>query len=85
MAWGEVLFKDIFSEFGDVAFEDAVFDNNRFGIDVTIETMDSRVTHLSLSNTTSSNTTSPNSRIFLKGAERAQPSETTWRAYAGSL
>ena len=53
----------IWREFKDVMFEDVVFDNNRFEIDVTINTIDDRVTKLLLSNTTSSNTTSLNSRI----------------------
>ena len=46
-----------------MVFEDVVFDNNIFGIDVTIKTMYDRVTQLLSSNTTSSNTTSLNSEI----------------------
>ena len=51
-------------EFKDVVLEDAVFDDNRFDIDVTIKKKKiyNRVTKLLLSDTTSSNTTSLNSR-----------------------
>ena len=50
-------------EFKDVVFEDVVFDNNIFGIHVTLKkTIHNRFTQLLLSNTTSSNTTSLNSR-----------------------
>ena len=55
----------LLSEFRDVVFEDVVIDNNRFDIDVTIETIYNRVTKLLLSNNTSSNTTSLNSRTSL--------------------
>ena len=33
-------------EFRDVVFEDVVFDNNRFDVDVTINTIDNRITQL---------------------------------------
>ena len=46
-----------------MVFEDVVFDDNSFDIDVTIQTIYNRVTQLLLSNTTSSNTTSLNSRV----------------------
>ena len=49
-----------------MVFEDVVFDNDRFGIDATITTTYNRVTRLLLSNTTSSNTTSLNSRVIVK-------------------
>ena len=50
-------------EFKDVVFEDVVFDNDRFDIDVEIQTtIYNRVTQLLLSDTTSSNTASLNSR-----------------------
>ena len=45
-------------------FEDVAVDNHRYDIDVTITQIYNRVTQLSLSNTTSSNTTSLNSRII---------------------
>ena len=46
-------------------FKDVVIDHNRFDIDVTIQTIYNRLTQLLLSNTTSSNTTSLNSRYII--------------------
>ena len=60
-----VLHARVIREFKDVVFEDVVFDSNRFDIDVTIKAIDNRVTKLLLSNTTSQNTTSLNSRVIL--------------------
>ena len=53
-------------------FRDVVFDNNRFGIDLTVTTIDNRVTKQFLSYTTSSNTTSLNSRAFVVSGVHAQ-------------
>ena len=50
------------SEFRDVVFEDVVFDNDRFSLILHLDVALYGVTELLLSNTTSSNTTSLNSR-----------------------
>ena len=52
-------------EFKDVVFEDVVFDNNRFATLLSIVFIVTSMPDLLLSNTTSSNTTSLNSRQLL--------------------
>ena len=57
------------SEFRDVVFEDVVFDNDRCNLILYLDFAQYVVTELPLSNTTSSNTTSLNSRPILIFAE----------------
>ena len=70
-------------EFKDVVFEDVVFDNNRFATLLSIVFIVTSMPDLLLSNTTSSNTTSLNSRASLYLIQRRW--EVEWKGSKGSV